>query len=65
MNHNADNSNDEDENNEIFYLLEAIDIDEIPAVNELGSKSEQAYFEKTVRVVDQANRFLNTKGRCY
>lgn len=63
MNHNADNSDDEEENNEIFDLLEAIDIDEIPVVKELGSKSEQAYFEKTVRVVDQANRFANIKGR--
>lgn len=63
MNHSADNSDDEDGNNEIFDLLEAIDIDEIPIVTELGSKSEQAYFEKTVRVVDQANRFANIKGR--
>lgn len=62
-NRSADFNDDDDENDEIFDLLETIDIDEIPVVRELGSKSEQAYFEKTVQAVNQANRFTNIKGR--
>jgi hypothetical protein len=62
-NHNVDIS--DDENDEIFDILEAIDIDEIPIVKELGSKSEQAYFEKTVQAVNQANRFASIKGKHY
>ncbi len=63
MNRNVDNS--DDENDEILDILEAIDIDEIPVVKELGNKSEQAYFEKTVHAVNQANRFASIKGRHY
>ncbi len=61
-NRNANISDDDDENDEIFDFLEAIDIDEFPVVRELGSRSEQAYFEKTVQVVEQANRFASIKG---
>lgn len=64
-NRNVDISDDDDENDEIFDLLEAIDTDEIPVARELGSRSEQTYFEKTVQVVDQANRFASIKGRQY
>lgn len=62
-NRNVDNS--DDENDEILDMLEAIDADAIPTIKELGSKSEQVYFEKTVLAVDQANRFTSIKGRFY
>ena len=61
-NRNVDIS-DDDENDEILDLLEIIDIDEIPIVKDLGNRSEQAYFDKTIQVVDQANRFASTRGR--
>ena len=65
-NHIADMSDDDlDENDEILDLLEAIDIDEIPVVKDLGNRSEQAYFEKTIQIVEQSNRFANIEGRKY
>lgn len=61
MNRNIDFS--DDENDEVLDMLEAFDMEEIPAMKNLGNKSEQAYFEKTVSAVNQANRFANIKGR--
>lgn len=62
MNRNIEFS--DDENDEILDMLEAFDMEEIPAMKDLGNKSEQAYFEKTVSAVNQANRFASIKGRC-
>jgi len=58
-------SDTDDENTEILDELETIDIAEIPAVKELGSKIEQIYFEKTVQAVDQANRFANIRSKTF
>lgn len=63
MNHNIDLS--DDENDEVLDMLEAIDIEEIPAIKDSGNNSEQAYFQKTVHAVNQANRFASMKGRQY
>lgn len=62
MSHHTDFS--DDENDEVLDMLEAIDIEGIPAMRNLGNKSEQAYFEATVSAVNQANRFPSIKGRC-
>lgn len=62
-NHSADLSDDDVENDDILDLIEAIDIDEIPIAKEPENRSERAYIEKTVRVVDHANRFASIKGR--
>ena len=35
----------------------------IPVVQESESKIEQTYFDKTVQVVDQANRFANIRSK--
>lgn len=64
INRNIDIS-DDDENDDVLDMLEAIDIDEIPIIKDLGNKSEQAYFEKTVHAVNQANRFASIKGSHY
>ena len=61
-NRNIDISDDENDD-EILDILENIDIDEIPIVKELRTKSEQGYFEKTVQAVDRSNRFASIKGR--
>jgi hypothetical protein len=58
-------SESDDENTEILDVLEAIDMTEIPALNEHGTKAEQIYFEKTVQAVDLANRFANIKGTTF
>ncbi len=58
-------SDTDEENTEILDVLETIDMTEIPAVKELGSKIEQIYFEKTVQAVDQANRFTNIRSKTF
>ena len=55
-------SDTDDENTEILDILETIDMTDIPVVKELGSKTEQIYFEKTVQAVDQTNRFANIRS---
>ena len=55
-------SDTDDENTEILDALETIDMTDIPVVQESGSKIEQIYFDKTVQVVDQANRFANIRS---
>ena len=56
-------SDTDDENTEILDVLATIDVAEIPAVKEVGSKIEQMYFEKTIQAVDQANRFANIRSK--
>ena len=58
-------SDTDDENTELFDVLETMDMAEIPAVKELGSKTEQIYFEKAVHAVDQANRFANIRSKVF
>ncbi len=58
-------SDSDDENNEILDVLENIDMSEIPALREIGTKAEEIYFEKTVKAVVQANRFVNIQGKSY
>ncbi|CAF1498169.1 unnamed protein product [Adineta ricciae] len=55
-------SDSEDENTEIFDILEAIDITNIPVVNGNTNKVEQIYFKKIVEAVDRANRFANIRN---
>jgi hypothetical protein len=63
--HNYSDSDTDDENSEILDVLEVIDMAEIPAVKELGSKPEQIYFEKTIQAVDRANRFTNIRSKTF
>lgn len=58
-------SDTDDDNTELFDVLEAIDMTEMPAVKELGSRVEQIYFEKTVQAVDKANRFANIRSNIF
>jgi hypothetical protein len=62
---NYNDSDTDDENTEILDVLETIDMAEISAIKELGSKVEQIYFEKTVQAVDQANRFANIRSKTF
>ena len=62
---NYNDSDTDDENSEIFDVLETVDMAEIPTVKELGSRAEQLYFEKTVQAVDQADRFANIRSRTF
>ncbi|CAF1337157.1 unnamed protein product [Adineta steineri] len=59
---NRHDSDSDDENTEIFDVLEAIDITCIPTINDNTNKAEQIYFEKIVQAVDQANRFTNIRN---
>ncbi|CAF1475487.1 unnamed protein product [Adineta steineri] len=54
-------SDSDDENNEIFDVLEAIDITGVPSLNSNTSRVEQIYFERVVQAADQANRFANIR----
>lgn len=56
-------SDTDDENTEILDALETIDMTDIPVVQKSGSKIEQIYFDKTVQVVDQANRSANIRSK--
>ncbi len=58
-------SDSDDENTEILDVLETIDMSEIPALKEPGTKAEQIYFEKVVQAVDQANRFASIQSENY
>jgi hypothetical protein len=60
-----DESDTDDENTEIFNVLETMDMAEISVVKELGSAIEQSYFDKTVRAVDRANRFANIRSKAF
>lgn len=57
------NSDTDEENNEILDVLENFDANGIDAVEVLGSKVEQVYFDKTVLAIDQANRFTNIQSK--
>ncbi|CAF4062556.1 unnamed protein product, partial [Adineta steineri] len=59
---NRHDSDSDDENTEIFDVLEAIDINCIPTINDNTNKAEQIYFEKIIQAVDQANRFTNIRN---
>ena len=62
---NRNDSDSDDDNTEILDVLETIDMSEIAALKEPGSKAEHIYFEKVVQAVDQANRFANIQGKNY
>ena len=55
-------SDTDDENTDVLDALEKIDLTDFPAVKGCGSPMEQIYFEKTVKAVDQTNRFANIQG---
>lgn len=61
----CDGSDSDNEDNEVLNVLEILDVAEIPTWNEVEGKTEQIYFEKVMKAVDQANQFVYIKGRNY
>lgn len=55
-------SDSDDDNTEVLDVLETVDMVEAQAVEVLGSKVEQVYFDKTVAAIDQTNRFANIRS---
>jgi hypothetical protein len=55
-------SDSDDENTQIFDVLESIDITETTTTKVLGAASEKTYFDRTLEAVNRTNRFANIQG---
>ena len=60
---NHADSDSDDENTEIFDVLDAVDLSEFPTLQEPGIKAEQTYFSKIIHAVNQANRYANIRRK--
>lgn len=60
---NHSGSDSDDENMEVFDVLDAVDLSEFPTLQEPRTKAEQTYFDKIIQAVNRANRYANIRRK--